>query len=83
MRLAVGCPPAGTRWVVVADRGADLHEFLQQCHTQDLGLAVRAAQDRALAAGPTKRRTGRFFELARAQPRRYLYPGPARAAAIP
>ena len=28
---AVGCPPAGRRWVVVADRGADIYEHLQQC----------------------------------------------------
>ncbi|AMR28439.1 hypothetical protein A0257_15960 [Hymenobacter psoromatis] len=65
---AVGSPPVGTRWVVVADRGADIYEHLQQCHTQGLGFVVRAAQDRALVAGPAKTPAGRLFELARAQP---------------
>lgn len=65
---AVGSPPAGTRWVVVADRGADIYEHLQQCQAQGLGFVVRAAQDRALVAGPAKTPAGRLFELARAQP---------------
>ncbi|NVO33512.1 IS4 family transposase, partial [Hymenobacter lapidiphilus] len=65
---AVGRPPAGTRWVVVADRGADIYEHLQQCRAQGLGFVVRAAQDRALVAGPDKRPAGRLFAVARAQP---------------
>ena len=65
---AVGCPPAGTRWVVVADRGADRYEHLQQCHCQGLGFVVRAAQNRALVAGADKTAAGRLFEQARAQP---------------
>ena len=28
---AGGRPPAGSRWVVVADRGADIYEHLLQC----------------------------------------------------
>ena len=66
---AVGQPPAGTRWVVVADRGADIYEHLRQCQAQGLGFVVRAAQDRALVAGPAKTPAGRLFDLARAQPR--------------
>ena len=65
---AVGSPPAGTRWVVVADRGADMYEHLQQCHARGLGFVVRAAQDRALVAGPAKTPAGRLFEVARAPP---------------
>jgi hypothetical protein len=65
---AVGRPPAGTRWVVVADRGADLYEHLQQCQAQGLGFVVRAAQNRALVAGADKTPAGRLFELARVQP---------------
>ncbi len=65
---AVGSPPPSTRWVVVADRGADIYEHLQQCQAQSLGFVVRAAQDRALVAGPAKRPAGRLFEVARAQP---------------
>ncbi|GAA4003551.1 hypothetical protein GCM10022408_13910 [Hymenobacter fastidiosus] len=64
----VGSAPTGTRWVVVADRGADIYEHLPQCHAQGLGFVVRAAQDRALVAGPAKTPAGRLFELARAQP---------------
>ena len=65
---AVGRPPAGTRWVVVADRGADIFEHLQQCQAQGLGFVVRAAQNRALVAGAAKTPAGRLFALARAQP---------------
>ena len=65
---AVGSPPPGARWVVVADRGADIYEHLQQCHAQGLGFVVRAAQDRALVAGAAKTPAGRLFALARAQP---------------
>ena len=65
---AVGCRPAGTRWVVVADRGADIYEHLQQCQAQGLGFVVRAAQNRALVAGADKTAAGRLFEQARAQP---------------
>ncbi len=64
---AVGCPPAGTRWVVVADRGADIYEHLQQCQAQGLGFVVRAAQNRALVAGADKTAAGRLFEQTRAQ----------------
>ncbi len=64
----VGLPPAGTRWVIVADRGADIYEHLQQCQAQGLGFVVRAAQDRALVAGPEQAPAGRLFALARAQP---------------
>ena len=65
---AVGSPPPGTRWVVVADRGADLYEHLQQCQAQGLGFVVRAAQNRALVAGADKTPAGRLFEQARTQP---------------
>jgi hypothetical protein len=66
---AVGCPPAGTRWVVVADRWApDIYEHLQQCQAKGLGFVVRAAQNRALVARADKTAAGRLFEQARAQP---------------
>ena len=66
---AVGSPPLGVRWVVVADRGADIYEHLQQCQAQGLGFVVRAAQNRALVTGADKSPAGRLFEQARAQPR--------------
>ena len=65
---AVGSPPPGARWVVVADRGADIYEHLQQCQAQGLGFVVRAAQNRALVAGAAKTPVGRLFEFARTQP---------------
>ena len=65
---AVGSPPARARWVVVADRGADIYEHLQQCQAQGLGFVVRAAQNRALVAGADKTPAGRLFERARVQP---------------
>lgn len=71
---AVGRPLAGTRWVVVADRGADIYEHLQQCQAQGVGFVVRAAQDRALVVGPAKTPAGRLFELARAQPSAGTFP---------
>ena len=69
-----GSPPTGTRWVVVADRGADIYEHLQQCQAQGLGFVVRAAQDRALVAGPGKAPAGRLFAGARAQPSAGQFP---------
>jgi len=64
---AVGSPPAGGRWVVVADRGADIYEHLRQCRQQGLGFVVRAAQDRGLvvAAGAP---AATLFAVARDQP---------------
>ena len=65
---AVGTPPLAARWVVVADRGADIYEHLLLCHQQGLGFVVRAAQDRALLTPGTRAPAGRLFALARAQP---------------
>ena len=80
---AVGCPPTGARWVVGADRGADIYEHLQQRQAQGLGFVVRAAQNRALVAGADKTPTGRPPLRAGPGPaqRLHLYPGPARTAA--
>lgn len=44
----LGPAPTGTRWVRVADRGADIYEFLSGCQKAGHGFVVRAAQDRAL-----------------------------------
>ncbi|QKG53660.1 IS4 family transposase [Hymenobacter sp. BRD67] len=64
---AVGSPPAAGRWVVVADRGADIYEHLRQCRQQGLGFVVRAAQDRGLVA-PSEAPPPTLFAVARAQP---------------
>ena len=60
--LHLGSPPGGVRWVRICDRGADLYEFLEECHEAGHGYVVRAAQDRALATG------GRLFERLREAP---------------
>lgn len=44
----VGIPPAASRWVVVADRGADIYEHLLTCQQRGLGFVVRACQNRGL-----------------------------------
>ena len=54
--------------MIVADRGADIYEHLQQCQAQGLGFVVRTAQNRALVAGVDKTAAGRLFEQAWAQP---------------
>lgn len=58
-------PPASARWVVVADRGADIHTHLQQCQQRGLGFVVRAAQDRALVDTNTGAPAGRLMAQAR------------------
>ena len=59
---ALGSPPPEGRWVVVADRGPDIYEHLQQCQAQGLGFVVRAAQNWALVAGADKTTAGCLFE---------------------
>lgn len=43
---AIGSPPAGTTWVHVGDRGADMFPFFQACHLTQTSFLVRAAQNR-------------------------------------
>ena len=43
---AVGRPPAGVRWVLVGDRGADAYRLFAHCRAQGQDLLVRAVQDR-------------------------------------
>src|SRR5690349_12138205 len=48
---AIGRPPAGTRFVSVADRGADVFEHLESVRDTGWDAVVRAAQDRRLVTG--------------------------------
>jgi hypothetical protein len=57
----VGSAPPGSRWVVVADRGADIYEHLLACQQRGLGFVVRACQDRGLVGTSQT-----LFALARA-----------------
>lgn len=64
---AMGPAPAreGLRWVRIADRGADLYEFLQGCRSAGHGFVVRSARDRHLVGEET---TPRLFARMRALP---------------
>jgi len=46
---AAGRPPAGSRWIYVADRESDIYEAFQSCQQHGVDLVVRACQDRRLA----------------------------------
>lgn len=50
MSAQLGPAPADprVRWVRVADRGADIYEFLRSCEQHQHGYVVRAAQDRVV-----------------------------------
>lgn len=62
-------PAAMIRWVRVADRGADIHEFLKDCEGLGHGFVVRSAQDRGLSDPQTGEPKGsRLFETARQAP---------------
>jgi hypothetical protein len=61
----VGRAPEGVRWVRVADREADIYEYLVSCQDLGHGFVIRAAKDRALSHPETGERTGRLFTAAR------------------
>jgi transposase-like protein len=61
----VGCAPEGVRWIRVADREADIYEYLVSCQELGHGFVIRAAKDRALSHPETGERTGRLFTAAR------------------
>jgi hypothetical protein len=61
----VGRAPEGVRWVRVADREADIYEYLVSCQERGHGFVIRAAKDRALSHPETGKRTGRLFAAAR------------------
>ena len=46
---SAGRPPAGSRWIYVADRESDIYEAFQSCQRHGVDLVVRACQDRRLA----------------------------------
>jgi hypothetical protein len=53
---AIGRPPAGRRWVLVGDRGADMYRLFVQAQELGQDLLVRGAYDRRAedeAGGPT------------------------------
>lgn len=63
----IGPSPASSRRVHVADRGADIFEFLHVCRRIDTHFVVRATQDRRIQ--PQAGTPGYLFEQIRSQPR--------------
>lgn len=62
MGRRLGTAPEGVRWERVCDRGADIYEFIVACAALRHGFVIRAAQDRAVAAG------GHLFQAAAGAP---------------
>lgn len=62
----IGSPPASSTWVHVADRGADIFEFLQVCCSMQTHFVVRATQNRRVHT--QEGTTGYLFEQIRSQP---------------
>jgi hypothetical protein len=60
----IGSAPAHPeiRWVRIADREADISEYLWECRTRNHGFLVRVNQDRVLLDPSTGRRLGLVFE---------------------
>ena len=46
-----GRPPAGSRWIYVADRESDFYEPIRHCQEHGVDFVIRAYQDRRLADG--------------------------------
>jgi hypothetical protein len=42
-------PPAGCRWIYIADRESDFYEPIQRCRQWEVDFVIRACQDRRLA----------------------------------
>jgi hypothetical protein len=47
----LGCPPAGCRWIYMADRESDFYEPVQRCLRYGEDFIIRGYQDHKLAAG--------------------------------
>lgn len=74
-----GRPPAGSRWIYIADRESDFYEPLRRCREQGVDFVVRAGPDRRLAegAGPLRETLARVAALGRATVALRARPGQA------
>jgi hypothetical protein len=61
----IGVAPDDVRYVRVADREADIYEYLLSCQQLHHGFVIRACTDRALQNDETGKREGSLFEEAR------------------
>ena len=79
-RLGNAPEDAGVRCVRVADREADLYEYLCDCRTRGHGFVVRAAYDRVLLDVQTEQRNGQYLlSFARTLPKLGDFTLPLRA----
>ncbi len=62
----IGALAEAGRYVHIADREADIFEYLVACQAHGHGYVVRACQNRALHQPAQNKRAGRLFESARA-----------------
>ncbi|MBI3653804.1 MAG: IS4 family transposase [Acidobacteria bacterium] len=60
-RLAEAPEANHIEWLRVADRGADIYEFLRSCQEYGHGFVVRAAQDRLLSDEQGRDKCGRLM----------------------
>jgi hypothetical protein len=60
----IGQAPTDVRYVRVADREADIYEYLLSCQQLHHGYVIRAYKDRALQSSVTGKREGQLFEEA-------------------
>jgi len=73
-RIGPAPPEAAIRWVRVADREADIYEYLQGCRDLGHGFLVRVTQDRVLLDPATGQRQGLVFDhVAGVEPAGGLY----------
>ena len=61
----LGHAPQDVQWIRVADREADIYEYLVSGQALGHGFVIRAAKDRALSHPETGKRAGRLFTAAR------------------
>jgi Transposase DNA-binding len=61
----LGHAPHDMQWIRVADRDADIYEYLVSCQALGHGFVIRAAKDRALSQPETGKRAGRLCTAAR------------------
>ena len=60
-RLGNALEDGDVRWVRVADREADLYEYLCDCRARGHGFVVRAAYERLLLDTQTDQRNGQYL----------------------
>ena len=79
-RLGNAPEEAKARWVRVADREADLYEYLCDCRARGHGFVVRATYDRVLLDARTGQRNGQYLlSFARTLPALGEFESPLRA----